>query len=198
MNFIKTTLIGGVLFLVPVIVLVVVVAEAVDLMMAVAEPVAAVLPVKTVGDIALVKIVAVVAVVLLCFLAGLVAQTRLARKLTKGIEAAILDRIPGYTMFRGMTSGLDPERAAQFEPVTVARMGVQRIGFRVEQVDADRAAIYFPNAPNVWSGVLEIVPVSSVEPIDASVMEVIENIEKMGRGSRQVMSGPTDRGEEPA
>lgn len=187
MNFVKTTVIGGVFFLIPVVVLVLVVGKAIGLMMTVAEPVSEILPVKTVGDIAMVNILAIVAVILLCFFAGLVAQTRLARKLSESVEAVILDRIPGYTMFRGMTSGLKQDTAAHLQPVMVSHMGVQRIGLEVEKLDDDRSAIYFPNAPNAWSGVVEIVPVDKVEPIDAPMMDVIEYIEKMGRGSHHIM-----------
>lgn len=192
MNFIKTTIIGGVFFLIPVVVLALVVDQAIELMMAVAEPVSEVLPIKSVGDIALVNILAVVAVVLVCFLAGLLARTRLARRLAESIEAAILDQIPGYTMFRGMTSGLKDDAAAQLQPVIVSCRGVQRIGLEVEKVGDDRSAIYFPNAPNAWSGVVEIVPAGSIETVDASVMDIIEKLGKMGRGSRHILQDRQD------
>jgi uncharacterized membrane protein len=188
MNFVKTTVIGGIFFLIPVVVLVLVVGKAIGLMMTVAEPVSAVLPVQTIGDIALINILAIVAVVLLCFVAGLIAQTRLARKLAESVEAAILDRIPGYTMFRGMTSGLKQDTAAQLQPVMVSHMGVQRIGLEVEKVRDDRSAVYFPNAPNVWTGVVEIVPADNIEPMESSMMDIIEYIEKMGRGSHHIMA----------
>ena len=57
-HFIKTTIIGGLLFLVPVGVLVIVLAKVVDLMLLVAEPMADLVPLDSVAGVALANIIA--------------------------------------------------------------------------------------------------------------------------------------------
>ena len=54
MNFLKTTVIGGLLFLVPLVVLGLVVAKAISVMLVVAEPMAAIFPLDSIGGLALV------------------------------------------------------------------------------------------------------------------------------------------------
>jgi hypothetical protein len=71
-RFISTTVIGGVLFLVPVVFLGMILTKAAVFMMVIAKPMAAWIPVDSIGGIALANLIAVVAVILLCFLAGLV------------------------------------------------------------------------------------------------------------------------------
>ena len=80
MKFLKTTIIGGLLFLVPVVAVVMIVGKALSVMQAVAEPVAEVLPIDSLGGVAIVNVIAAVVVLLLSFLAGLLARTKPARK----------------------------------------------------------------------------------------------------------------------
>ena len=68
-HFVKTTVIGGLLFMVPVVVLFLVLSEARGLMLMVAEPMAGWFPVEVVGGVALANIIAAVALVLVCFIA---------------------------------------------------------------------------------------------------------------------------------
>lgn len=57
-QFFKTTIIGGLLFLVPVGVLIIVLAKVVDLMLLVAEPLADLIPLDSVAGVALANIMA--------------------------------------------------------------------------------------------------------------------------------------------
>ena len=59
-QFFKTTIIGGLLFLVPVGVLIIVLAKVVDLMLLVAEPLADLIPLDSVAGVALANIIAAV------------------------------------------------------------------------------------------------------------------------------------------
>ena len=73
-TFIKTTVMGGLLFLVPVVFLVFILSEAMDYMLVIAEPMADWIPVDTVGGVALANLIAVVIMILICFIAGLVGR----------------------------------------------------------------------------------------------------------------------------
>jgi uncharacterized membrane protein len=77
-HFICTTVIGGFIFLVPVVVLAVVVVKAMDFMMVVAQPMAGWLPIDTISGVALANVLAILALIVVCFLAGLLARQALA------------------------------------------------------------------------------------------------------------------------
>ena len=74
MNFLKTTVIGGLVFLVPLVVLGLVIGKAIGVMLIVAEPMASFLPVDSIGGVALANLIALACIVLICFLAGLLAN----------------------------------------------------------------------------------------------------------------------------
>ena len=192
MNFLKTTLIGGLLFLVPLVVVGVVIGKAVGIMLVIAEPMAAFLPIESAAGVALANLIALACVVLLCFLAGLVGRTALAKAFSDKAESTILQKIPGYTFFKGMTSMLSPDENADLKAVLVSLEKAERLGLEVERVGADRVAVYFPGSPNAWSGIVQIVSTDQVKPIDIPMMSVIEHAEQLGRGANKIHAARSD------
>ena len=93
-DFVKATVVGGLIFLIPLVVIVFVVGKALRLSMRVAQPMAGVLPVDSVAGIALVDVVGIVLIMVLCFAAGLVARNSLASKAVREAEARFLWKIP--------------------------------------------------------------------------------------------------------
>ena len=58
-RFLKTTVIGGIVFLVPLIIIIVaIIGKALEIMKKVAEPLSALIPIESVGDIAIVNLIA--------------------------------------------------------------------------------------------------------------------------------------------
>jgi uncharacterized membrane protein len=188
MQFLKTTLIGGLLFLVPLVVVVVVVTKAYGFMLVVAEPIANIIPIDYVGGVALANFLALVVVVLLCFMAGLLAKTPAAKAFADKTESTIMQRIPGYTFFKGFTSALNPEATEDLKPVLVELNQFCRLGLEVERIGNEQVAVYFPGSPNAWSGIVLIVPVEQIKPIDIPIMTVIEHAEQLGRGSHEILA----------
>ena len=177
----------------PVVVIVLVIAQAVELMLAIAEPMADVIPVESIGGIALANLIAAIMLVILCFLAGLLARTGPARKLVESAESAVLQIIPGYSLLKGLTSALSPERTAHMKPVLVSRGHTSRIGLEVERTDDDRVVVYFPGSPNAWSGVVEIAGAGKVVPLDESITSVFSHAEGLGRGTVGILGRMADR-----
>jgi uncharacterized membrane protein len=189
MNFFKTTLIGGLIFLVPVVVVGMIVFKAIGFMLVIAEPMARFLPVDSVGGIALANIIAVLIVLLLCFVAGLLALTAPAQKMAAKAEGMILQKIPGYTFLKGITTSLSPDDNVDLHPVLVTFHDTSRIGLEVERIGDDRTAVYFPSSPNAWSGYVQIVSIDQIRRIEAPMMSVIDHAEQLGRGTHKLLAG---------
>ena len=95
LQFLRTTLVGGLLFLVPIMVLVVVLGKALALAHKLVDPLAEHLPVHSVIGLRTPILLAIAIIVLFCFLAGLLARKALAKKLVRGLETAVLANVPG-------------------------------------------------------------------------------------------------------
>src|SRR5215813_11424881 len=97
-NFLKTTVLGGVLFLVPVVVLIAILEKALGVAQKAAVPLADVIFRGTfLHDHAYVSdLLALGLLLVVCFLAGLAAKTSFARKSVDALEKKVLAKVPTY------------------------------------------------------------------------------------------------------
>jgi hypothetical protein len=101
-EFVKTTLIGGLLIVVPAYLTVLLLAKALGGIVALLGPIVALLP----GDPAVRQLMAFALVVLLCFVLGVVARTGLGRRAIGAFERRVLERLPGFALLRAVARRL--------------------------------------------------------------------------------------------
>ncbi len=186
--FIMTTVIGGLLFLVPVAFLVFMLSKVYGFMLVIAAPMAAWLPIDTVGGIALANLIAIVAIILVCFLAGLVARNAMASGLVKTLESKVLMRIPGYTIIKGIKGGFDKDESNHFKPVALQLGSAERIGLEIQKLADGRSMVYIPSVPNAFSGITQILPADQVTYLDVPVTMIMEFAEKYGSGVDELLA----------
>jgi uncharacterized membrane protein len=186
-QFIKTTVLGGLVFLVPVVVLIIVLAKAAGFMMMVAEPLAAWIPIDNIGGVAVANVFAIVSVLLVCFLAGLVARATLLRTTIEGLESKVLSKVPGYVIVKGMLSGLQQNDTHKLFPVLATFSDAARIGLEIERLDDGRIVVMVPTAPNPWSGKVHIMAREQVQRIDLPMTAYMENVERFGQGTGDLL-----------
>lgn len=130
-EFLKATLVGGVMFLVPVVLLLVVLGKALQFAGTVAQPIARMLPVSHMGGVAVATLIAAAILLLIALLAGLAARTQPGRRVTHWFEESILGGIPQYRMVKSMAEGLTQiESGAGLQPILMrdAMVLVKRLG----------------------------------------------------------------------
>ncbi len=183
LGFVKTTLIGGLVFLVPLVILAALVAKAVGFLQRLAEPLAARLPVNTILGVLVVYIVAIVLVVLVCFVAGLLARVSFANRFVKKAEAGVLWRIPGYGFIKGLTDSLDKSPAASsMRPVLAHFDDAAQLAFEVDQLADGRRVIYIPSAPDPRAGEVLVMDQDRIEPVPITFLAAIGALRALGRG----------------
>lgn len=187
-QFILTTVIGGVVFLVPVVVLVVVVTKAIGFMLKVAQPMSDWLPVDTIGGVAIANIFAVVALVLACFLAGLLARHALASALVRQLESKVLVKLPGYMMIKSLVSGFDEKQMGGLKPVALQLGTAERVGFEIEKLPDDRSMVFIPSPPTPFTGITQVLPPEQVTYLDVSVNDIIGVTENFGHGVHEILA----------
>ena len=187
-QFILTTVIGGVVFLIPVVVLVVVIAKAIGFMMVVAKPMADWLPVDTIGGVALANIIAGVALVLVCFLAGLLARHALASAFVGQLESKVLVNVPGYLMVKSLVSGFDESRIAGLKPVALQLGTAERVGYEIEKLPDGRSMVFIPSPPNPFSGITQVLPPDQVTYLEVPIKQIMEVTENFGHGMHEILT----------
>ena len=186
-KFVMTTIIGGLVFLVPLMFLIFMIGKAIGFMMIIAEPLADWLPVDTVGGVALANLIAILAVIIVSFIAGMAARHTMAGGLVKTLENRVLTKIPGYAMIKGIKSGFDASETEKMKPVALQLGSAERVALEIEKLPDGRSMIYIPSAPSPWSGVTQILPADQITYLDVPVTKVLELTEKYGHGVEELL-----------
>jgi uncharacterized membrane protein len=186
-QFVKTTIIGGLVFLVPLVFLIFIIDQAMEFMMLIAEPLADWIPIETIGDIALANLLAIVALSVVSFIAGLVARTTMAGGFVKTLESKVLVKIPGYTMIKGIKSGFDTTESEGMKPIAIKLGTVERIALEIEKLADGRSMVYIPSAPSPWTGITQILPADQITYLDVPVTRILELTEHYGQGVDSVL-----------
>ena len=118
-QFLLITLVQGILFLVPIVLIAVVAREGYQMLRRAFQPVARLLPEDRVVGMLMEDLLAIAAIIVLFMIAGLFVGTRPGRLLSTRLEQAILYRVPGYLLVRGAMGsfpGLSSDCAAGARP----------------------------------------------------------------------------------
>ncbi len=185
MRFIKATIVGGLVFIVPIIIIIVILGKAFDLMLKVARPIDKLIPIESIGGIAFANLLALFAILVVCFFAGVLARSPLAKKLYQAIDNGLL-AIPGYSFIKAYTDSmkLGQAEAKSMQPVLVQFDDNSQLGFEIERLDNGQVVIYLPGAPDPWSGSVVYFSADRVKKLELSASEAIKNVKRLGRGSQ--------------
>jgi len=186
LKFLKTTMVGGILFLVPIIIFIAVIGKALELSKKLAAPLSVLIPLDSIGDIAMVNLLAIGIVLLICFLAGLAAKSTLARNSVGNLESRVLSKIPVYGLLKSKIDAIvQPEKAEGMKPVLARFDDSWQIAFEVERIQGGVVAIYLPGAPDPWSGSVCFVAEDRIQPLELTLSPVLRILKGIGKGSNE-------------
>jgi uncharacterized membrane protein len=184
-EFTKTTLIGGLLIVLPVYVSVLLLAKAAAGIVGLLAPVTALLP-ESLQHFR--HLAAILIVVLACFVLGLITRTRRGRSAQGWFERSVLEKIPGFAVVRGVTRRVSGTASDEmFQPVLVEIEEALTPAFIVEELDDDRYVVLVPSVPTPAAGSLYILPRERVHWVDVSVTEAVAVITKWGSGTGRLV-----------
>jgi uncharacterized membrane protein len=184
-EFVKTTLIGGLLIVVPIYFAVLLLLKAVTGLMALLHPIVAALPSSLENWR---RVAAAVIVVAICFVLGLITRTRGGRRAQEWFETTVLEKIPGFAVVRGIVRRISgTARDETFQPVLVEIEDALTPAFIVEELEDDRFVVLVPSVPTPAAGAIYILPRERIHWIDASVTEVVGVITKWGSGTGRLV-----------
>lgn len=183
--FLKATLLGGALFVLPAWLAALLVAKALIQLQVVMKPVISHLP----ESIAHPRIIAIALLLAVCFLTGLVIRTTIGAHLQGIVEKRVLEKLPGYTMLRGFAGQLTKfEKTEGFRPVLVELEEALVPALLVEENTGERCTVFVPSVPAPMTGALYIIARSRVHSLDLPVMTMMKCISKWGAGSSQLVA----------
>jgi uncharacterized membrane protein len=184
-RFLKSTIIGGLVVLVPVVVLGAIVAWVVQTAHKAIAPVLEWLPDKSIAGVSLTAVLAVIGLVVGCFVAGLFAETAIIRRVGERAERLALF-VPGYALMKNVGAnliGIEGKHPAK--TVLVRFEGSCQLGFLMETLCDGRLVVFIPWVPKALVGTLHILEADRVHILAMSVSAALDGVSRLGVGLRE-------------
>ncbi len=182
-QFLKTTVIGGILFLVPFVIFLVVIGKALEIINKLTAPLIKAFPLDSVAGVAVIDLVTILMIVLVCFLAGLAARTVTAGKIVNSLEDAVLSKIPAYEFVKSKVHAvIKAEDAEGLKPVLAHFDDAAQVGFEVARVEGGLVTIFLPGSPDPWAGSMCFMTEDRVTPLDQNMKSIIIALKGLGKG----------------
>ena len=179
-QFLKTTLIGGLLIVLPIWVTVLLLLKAVTGALGMLRPIARLLPQAVEHD----GLVALGLLVLLCFVIGLLVRTQPGQDLRDWLARHFLERIPGFSLVRSMARQLAGEVTEQsFQPALAEIEDALVPAFIVEKHEDGQLTVFVSSSPTPMAGAIYILPPERVHPVDVPLHKAMVCISKWGTGA---------------
>ncbi len=183
---IRTTIIGGAAFLVPVVVILMVIRKALEFTHAMAQPFALWIPLDTVGGMAVGNLLAILMLIVICFAGGVVARRAAGRQFSEAMEAKLHAIYPRYTVIRGMTQFLRDGGEEPFKVVLARFDDNAQVAFEIERSANGLVTLFLPGAPDPWSGSVIHMSEERVTPLDTEFKAVTKNLKAIGKGLGEI------------
>jgi uncharacterized membrane protein len=169
-----------VLVILPIYVTVLLLAKAVNGLLALLTPVTAQLP----AGVQFRQVAAILLLVAVCFVVGLVVRTGPGLRAKNAFEQVVLDRLPGYRFLRGLAKRLTGRSEEQMlQPALVEIEEALVPALIVEELEDGSFTVLVPSAPTPMAGSIYILPSDRVHPVDLPFTKAISVFSKWGTGA---------------
>lgn len=190
LNSVRTTVLGGLFFLLPIAASLVVLEKVVSTAAKMASPLAALLPFSNPVAVLIVYVAAITLLIAISFTAGvLLKKFPYERKIMPYLEDKILRKFPPYVTakkYTNLIAGIELNDGMQ--PALIQVGQAWQLGFIVEKLGNSQLVAFVPSAPDPSSGDIYIVAESQISALNAPNHLVVDCIEKTGRGASRIFT----------
>ena len=184
-EFVTSTLVGGLLIVVPVYLAVLLLLKGMMSAATLVRPFAALLPDWVPAE----NLFSLLLVLIICFLVGIAVRTRSGRAVRERLEVALFGRLPGYGLIKSLTQRLagDSEESA-WTPALVELEDALVPGFIIETLDDGRFTVFVPSVPTPLAGAVYILSPERVHILDVPFTQAIRSVSRWGSGSADLVA----------
>ena len=190
LDFLKTTALGGLFVLLPILLLYLLLAELLQLVVALATPIADLFPKETFDRFNAPVLVALVLIVGVSFLFGLTLRSVKLRQIGIWLERTMLGRLPLYGAVKSLSRGLaGAEQDTAFRPAVLnSADGEREIVYVIEDHGDGQVTVLIPWAPASFAGSVKIVRRDRIEMLDARLGDVSRALSHWGVGVHELLT----------
>jgi uncharacterized membrane protein len=148
--------------------------------LAAVKPITAAIP----GSVEFEEILAILVLAVICFIAGLIVRTRAGLQAKNAMERRVLQRLPGYTLLRGLAGRVTGQAdEPSFAPALAEIEEALVPALIVEKLEDGSYTVLVPSVPTPMAGAIYILPPERVHPVDVPFTVALKVFSKWGTGA---------------
>jgi uncharacterized membrane protein len=184
-----TTMLTGIVIVVPVYLGLFLLLKAIKSLAELLKPVAALFPAWMPGD----ELLSLLLVLAICFLVGIAMRTAVGRDVEKRIEHSLLEKIPGYSLFRSLTQRLTGEtQGTAWKPAFAEIEEALVPAFIIEEHADGCFTVFVPSVPTPFAGGVYVLPPDRVHPVNVSFTQALRTVSRWGLGCKDMVAAMED------
>ena len=184
-DFFVKAVVTGLLVVVPLYLAGLLILKALGSLRELLSPVEALLPDSIYGGYLLSLLILIV----ICFLVGAAFRTPKGKAIRKKFETNVLGKIPGYTLFKGLTEQLAGQGEQNVWKPALADIEDALVpAFIIEELDDGSFTVFVPSVPTPLAGTVYILPPERVHLIDVPFPQAAMAVARWGAGSKDLVA----------
>lgn len=185
-NFVLNTFLGGVIIILPALVLYSIVTWLLEYINSTASPLTSIITHQLPVSETYASILTLITVFILFSIIGMLVRTRLGSIFYNLFEGATLARIPGYKTIKELIAQVTGDKTGLFKYVALVKLGgndYSATGFIVDEYDDQYVTAFIPCGPNPTTGFIYHIPKKNIERLNVSVEAAMRTVIACGSGS---------------
>jgi len=188
-TFVKTAILGGVVVMLPFVILVFVFKWLFRYITGIIEPFAGAVTASIRIPEIVADVVVIALILLACFLVGMIVKTRIGMWILSGLEDSVFKKTPGYSVVKETVVQILGKEKSPFSTVALVQLfgsDTMVSAFVTDSHPDGSFTVFVPTGPNPTSGMIYHVPAKSVHVVDVPVEETMRSIISCGAGSSRL------------
>lgn len=189
-DFLKTSLLGGLVVILPVAILIFVFKWIFNLVTNMVQPLTDLVMARSQMQEILADILVIALILSLCFVIGVFVRTRLGKWIFQTLENKILKIAPGYSLIKETVMQFVGSKKSPFSSVALVQIfGNETLAsaFVTDTHEDGSYTVFVPTGPNPTSGNIYHLEARFVHPVDVPVEDAMRSIISCGAGSTKLI-----------
>lgn len=190
-RFIKTTLLGGIIVILPVVLTYFFLSWLFNFATGIIEPITRKVIEASKMQKFIADLIVIAVIIIICFIIGLIVKTRLGRFIFGTIEDKILEVAPGYNIFKETIKQFLGKERKPFSRVALVQVfenSTLMTGFVTDEDEKNGYyTVYVPSGLNPTTGLIYHVKAQYVHIVDVPVDNTMRSIISCGGGSQELL-----------
>lgn len=185
-RFFKTTAIGGLVIVMPSVILFLVFRWLFTVLTDLLEPIADLFRAQVLDIEIAAQGLSLAAILVVCFILGLLVKTKIGTMFINMLESQIFYKLPGYRLVKETVNQLAGDRNASFKKVALVNIfggPAMTTAFITDSHPDGSYTVFIPSGLNATSGLVIHLPSDMVHIVDVPPQEAMRSVVSCGTGS---------------